>query len=48
MVVPVSDLFFNIWSKKGTSGLGGLIADSEWCPGTAVSVKATKVPGRNR
>ena len=25
----------------------GLITDSQWCPGTAVSLKATK-PGRNR
>ena len=28
--------------------LGGFIADSEWCPRTAASLKATKVPGRNR
>ena len=40
--------FFNIWSKKGPSELGGLIADSQCCPETAVSLKATKVPGRNR
>ena len=39
--------FFHIWSKKGPSELGGLIADSKWCPGTAVSLKAIKVTGRN-
>ena len=45
MVAPVADYhyhFFNIWSKKGPSELGGLIADREWCPGTAFSLKATR------
>ena len=41
-------VFCNIWSKKGPSELGGLMTDREWCPGTAVSLKVTKVPGRNR
>ena len=34
--------------KKGLSELDGLMADCEWCPGTTVSLKATKLPGRNK
>ena len=45
----ISFYFFgNIWNKKGQPGLSGLMTDSEWCPGTAVSMKAKKVSGRNR
>ena len=41
-------VFCNIWSEKGPSELSGLMVDCEWCPGTAVSLEATKVSGRNR